>query len=92
MLYVKRNPPLGFTDHIHFTRRGAANMGDLFCSSLHMYYDYFQFRNRHKLNDSKIKDIRKISNKKKATADTTKVIDLNAEKAKVKSPKAGGGV
>ncbi|MBP5768540.1 MAG: hypothetical protein J6W51_05485 [Fibrobacter sp.] len=90
--WVKRNPPLGFTDHIHFTRRGAANMGDLFCSSLHMYYDYFQFRNRHKLNDSKLKDIRKISNKKKATADTTKVIDLNAEKAKVKSPKAGGGV
>jgi hypothetical protein len=91
--WVKRNPPLGFTDHIHFTRRGAANMGDLFCSSLHMYYDYFQFRDRHKLNDSKLKDIRKISNKKKAATDTTtKVIDLNAEKAKAKSKKAGGGV
>jgi hypothetical protein len=68
-------------------------MGDLFCSSLHMYYDYFQFRDRHKLNDSKLKDIRKISNKKKAATDTTtKVIDLNAEKAKAKSKKAGGGV
>ena len=88
--WVKKSPPLGFTDHVHFTRRGAAYMGDLFCSSLHMYYDYYQFRNRHKLNDNKLKDIRKFSDKKKADADTTKVIDLNAEKAK--STKTGGGL
>jgi hypothetical protein len=55
-------------------------MGALFCSSLHMYYDYFQFRDRHHLNDSKLKDIRKFSDKKQASADTTKVIDLNKEK------------
>jgi len=88
--WVKKAPPLGFTDHVHFTRRGASYMGDLFCSSLHMYYDYFQFRDKHKLNDSKLKDIRKYSDKKTANADTTKIIDLNAEKAK--STKAGGGV
>ena len=78
--WVKKSPPLGFTDHVHFTRRGAAYMGDLFCSSLHMYYDYFQFREKHKLNDSKLKDIRKFSDKKQASADTTKVIDLNSDK------------
>jgi lysophospholipase L1-like esterase len=78
--WVKKSPPLGFTDHVHFTRRGASYMGDLFCSSLHMYYDYFQFRDRHHLNDSKLKDIRKFSDKKQASADTTKVIDLNKEK------------
>ena len=78
--WVKKSPPLGFTDHVHFTRRGASYMGDLFCSSLHMYYDYFQFRDRHHLNDSKLKDIRKFSDKKQANADTTKVIDLNKEK------------
>ena len=88
--WVKKSPPLGFTDHVHFTRRGAAYMGDLFCSSLHMYYDYYQFRGRHNLNDSKLKDIRKYSDKKKTDADTTKVIDLNAEKAK--STKTGGGL
>ena len=69
--WVKKSPPLGFTDHVHFTRRGAAYMGDLFCSSLHMYYVYFQFREKHKLNDSKLKDIRKFSDKKQASADTT---------------------
>ena len=78
--WVKKSPPLGFTDHVHFTRRGASYMGDLFCSSLHMYYDYFQFRDRHHLNDSKLKDIRKFSDNKQANADTTKVIDLNKEK------------
>lgn len=78
--WVKKSPPLGFTDHVHFTRRGAAYMGDLFCSSLHMYYDYFQFRERHKLNDSKLKDIRNFSDKKQASADTTKVTDLNSDK------------
>ena len=65
-------------------------MGDLFCSSLHMYYDYYQFRDRHNLNDSKLKDIRKFSDQKKADADTTKVIDLNEEKAK--STETGGGL
>lgn len=78
--WVKKSPPLGFTDHVHFTRKGASYMGDLFCSSLHMYYDYFQFRDRHHLNDSKLKDIRKFSDQKQANADTTKVIDLNKEK------------
>jgi lysophospholipase L1-like esterase len=78
--WVKKSPPLGFTDHVHFTRKGASYMGDLFCSSLHMYYDYFQFRDRHHLNDSKLKDIRKFSDNKQANADTTKVIDLNKEK------------
>ena len=66
--WVRKAPPLGFTDHIHFTRRGAANMGDLFCSSLHMYYDYYQFRERHKLNETKLKDIRKYSKRKKVAS------------------------
>ena len=90
MKWVKKAPPLGFTDHVHFTRKGASYMGDLFCSSLHMYYDYYLFRDRHNLNDTKLKDIRKFSDKKKADADTTPVIDLNAEKAK--STKTGGGL
>ena len=83
--WVKKSPPLGFTDHVHFTRRGASYMGDLFCSSLHMYYYYFQFRDRHHLNDSKLKDIRKFSDKKQAkveqvNADSTKVNSTNKEK------------
>lgn len=60
-------------------------MGDLFCSSLHMYYDYYQFRDRHNLNDSKLKDIRKYSNKPVDTETSAKETNnqsLNAEGGK----------
>jgi lysophospholipase L1-like esterase len=83
--WVKKAPPLGFTDHVHFTRKGASYMGDLFCSSLHMYYDYYQFRDRHNLNDSKLKDIRKYSNKPVDTETSAKETNnqsLNAEGGK----------
>ena len=71
--WVNKEPALGFTDHIHFTRRGAAYMGDLFCSALRMHYDYFKFRDRHNISDEKLKELHKWSaeNKtvtKKATA------------------------
>ena len=74
--WVKREPPLGFTDHIHFTRRGATHMGDLFCSSLRMYYDFFKFRGRHNISDKKLRDLRNfndsVGTKKTATAPTAK--------------------
>lgn len=57
MKWVQKEPALGFTDHIHFTRRGAAYMGDLFCGALRMHYDYFKFRDRHNISDEKLKDI-----------------------------------
>lgn len=59
--WVKREPPLGFTDHIHFTRRGATHMGDLFSSSLRMYYDFFKFRGRHNISDKKLRDLRNFN-------------------------------
>ncbi|MBO7061812.1 MAG: hypothetical protein J6W54_12060 [Fibrobacter sp.] len=74
--WVKREPPLGFTDHIHFTRRGATHMGDLFCSSLRMYYDFFKFRGRHNISDKKLRDLRNfndsVGTKKTAPAPTAK--------------------
>lgn len=57
--WVRQSPPLGFTDHVHFTRKGASYMGDLFCSALRMHYDYFKFRDRHGLNDKKLEELRK---------------------------------
>ena len=57
--WVNKEPALGFTDHIHFTRRGAAYMGDLFCSALRMHYDYFKFRDRHHITDEKLKELHK---------------------------------
>ncbi|MCF0221962.1 MAG: hypothetical protein HUK19_06685 [Fibrobacter sp.] len=70
MKWVKKEPALGFTDHIHFTRRGAAYMGDLFCAALRMHYDYFKFRDRHNISDEKLKEIKKFS--ESVTSDTTK--------------------
>ncbi|WP_366979128.1 GDSL-type esterase/lipase family protein, partial [uncultured Fibrobacter sp.] len=63
--WVNREPALGFTDHIHFTRRGAAYMGDLFCAALRMHYDYFKFRDRHNISDEKLKDIHEWKNEAK---------------------------
>ena len=60
--WVNKDPALGFTDHIHFTRRGAAYMGDLFCAALRMHYDYFKFRDRHNISDEKLKDIHEWRN------------------------------
>jgi lysophospholipase L1-like esterase len=65
--WVNKEPALGFTDHIHFTRRGAAYMGDLFCAALRMHYDYFKFRDRHNISDEKLKDIHNWRDKEKKT-------------------------
>ncbi len=69
--WANREPALGFTDHIHFTRRGAAYMGDLFCSALRMHYDYFKFRDRHGLNDEKMKELQQWKEEAAARTDST---------------------
>ena len=79
MKWVNKEPALGFTDHIHFTRRGAAYMGDLFCAALRMHYDYFKFRDRHNISDEKLKDIHEwkkqakeeTKNEKRVTKDSS---------------------
>ncbi|WP_141099744.1 MULTISPECIES: GDSL-type esterase/lipase family protein [unclassified Fibrobacter] len=92
MKWVQKEPALGFTDHIHFTRRGAAYMGDLFCAALRMHYDYFQFRERHHITDEKLKDIHKYADgvkeeKKRARAAAKAAKAAKAKAAKEKSSK-----
>ncbi len=77
--WVKREPPLGFTDHIHFTRRGATHMGDLFSSSLRMYYDFFKFRDRHQITDKKLIALRSF-NDSINTVETKKPVAEPAKK------------
>lgn len=69
--WVKRKPPLGFSDYIHFTRAGANHMGELFSSSLRMYYDYFKFREAHKIDNKKLNAIQAFSDSLKPTLDST---------------------
>ena len=56
--WVKQSPPLAGADYIHFSRKGAAYMGELFCNALRMHYDYFKFRDKHKIDDTKLKALR----------------------------------
>lgn len=82
MKWVRQSPPLGFTDHIHFTRRGAAHMGDLFCASMRMYYEYFKFRDRHNLSD---KELRAIHGLNDTSATNVANVDSTKNK-KLESP------
>ncbi len=86
--WVNKEPALGFTDHIHFTRRGAAYMGDLFCAALRMHYDYFKFRDRHNISDEKLKDIHEWKENEKDSAKATDTTHTNAEMAGTDTAKA----
>lgn len=79
--WVNKEPALGFTDHIHFTRRGAAYMGDLFCAALRMHYDYFKFRDRHNISDEKLKDIHEWKESEKDSAKATDTTHASADTA-----------
>ncbi|PWJ60794.1 MULTISPECIES: GDSL-type esterase/lipase family protein [unclassified Fibrobacter] len=81
MKWVKKEPPLGFTDHVHFTRRGAAYMGDLFSEALKMHYDYFKFRDRHDISDAKLKEIHEFKNAKTKDAAAEAAPKQNSKKA-----------
>ena len=44
--YVKHDPPLGSPDHIHFTFRGAQEIGNNLAKSMVIYYDFYKLRQR----------------------------------------------
>jgi lysophospholipase L1-like esterase len=49
--WVKNKPSLAAPDYIHFTSKGAERIAELFYESLMIYYDYYNFRKEHKLNN-----------------------------------------
>lgn len=77
--WVKRTPALGHTDYIHFTRQGAAHIGNLFSSSLKTYYDFFKFRDAHKIDDDKLNDIRAFADSLKTQDSTIKSSAITQE-------------
>ena len=90
--WVKQSPPLAGADYIHFSRRGAAYMGELFCNALRMHYDYFKFRDKHKIDDAKLKDIRGYADsldKAKEAAVAAKPADTTSIEEKVESTAEG---
>lgn len=42
--WVKSTPPLAGSDYVHFTPKGAEEMGGIFFESLMLYYDYYKLR------------------------------------------------
>ena len=42
--WVKNSPPLAGSDYVHFTPKGAEEMGGILFESLMLYYDYYKLR------------------------------------------------
>lgn len=42
--WATSQPPLAGSDHVHFTKLGADQMGDMLTKSLLLYYDYYKLR------------------------------------------------
>ena len=60
---------LGGPDYIHFTRNGAARMGELFYNAIKLHFDYYQFRKKHDIGNDQLKEIQQLK-KETAKADT----------------------
>ena len=66
---------LGGPDYIHFTRNGAARMGELFYNAIKLHFDYYQFRKKHDIGNDQLKEIQQL---KKETAKADTLIAQNA--------------
>ena len=65
--WVKEN--LGGPDYIHFTRNGAARMGELLYQAIKLHYDHYRFRKSHGIDTEKWNEIHAFQNQEKS-ADT----------------------
>lgn len=45
--WVSARPALAGPDHIHFTLAGARKVGEMFCDSFFLYYEYYKWRKRN---------------------------------------------
>lgn len=67
--WVKEKPPLGGPDYIHFTRAGAAHIGELLYNAIKLHYDHYLFRKLHGIDLGKLRDIHTFADSVRA-ADT----------------------
>jgi hypothetical protein len=42
--WVNHNPPLGGPDYIHFSNRGAAEIGTMLAHAFNTYYNFYKIR------------------------------------------------
>lgn len=68
--WVKQKPPLGGPDHIHFTRAGAAHIGELLYNAVKLHYDYYAFRKSHEIDSEKLFRIHSFRDSAQNSADT----------------------
>lgn len=66
--WVKQN--LGGPDHIHFTRAGAARIGELLYNAIKLHYDYYLFRVSHGIDSGKLNEIHAFADSSKNEFDT----------------------
>lgn len=68
--WVRQKPPLGGPDHIHFTRAGAAHIGELLYNAVKLHYDYYTFRKSHAIDSEKLFRIHSFRDSSKNMSDT----------------------
>jgi hypothetical protein len=66
--WVKQN--LGGPDYIHFTRAGAARIGELLYNAIKLHYDYYLFRVSHGIDSGKLNEIHAFADSSKNEFDT----------------------
>lgn len=52
--WVQHNPPLGGPDHVHFTHRGALEIGDALSKSFLLYDDFYRLRKE--ISEEKVRE------------------------------------
>ncbi len=68
--WVKEKPPLGGPDYIHFTRAGAAHIGELLYNAIKLHYDYYAFRKAREIDSEKLFEIHSFRDSAKGKTDT----------------------
>ena len=57
--WVKHSPPLAGPDYIHFTHRGAVQVGRMLSKSFLICYDFYKFRKQYPLTvKNRLKELR----------------------------------
>ena len=68
--WVREKPALGGPDYIHFTRAGAARIGELLYNAFKLHYDYYTFRKVHRIDSEKLSEIHSFKDSTRKKIDT----------------------
>lgn len=65
-------------DYIHFTHKGADEVGNLLAQSLFLYYDYYKWRNKSLLEQLTPEVVEMLMNREDSVAEAEQAVDTTA--------------